>query len=257
MINEMHKQKSEQVEQYWNERASQFDKLDWANDDLLLMAMAERIPEKEGVRILDVGTGTGKVLKGLSSLLPKAEFVGIDICADMLSHIDERYGFTLYQGDVYDMCNMQDNYFDVVTARMMFHHLDDIGQAMREISRVLLPGGRLIICEGVPPREDIREWYTEMFKYKEERNTLTRDDLRMIMVENGMMDVALHDVVLGNMSIQNWLKNASLSMAANRVIIQMHHNAPEYIKKAYNMRFLDDDILMDWTFSVVAGKKRE
>ena len=48
---------------------------------------------------------------------------------------------------------------------------------MDNIFRILNKGGIFVICEGSPPTIRTIKWYTEMFRYKEDRKTLTEVDL--------------------------------------------------------------------------------
>ena len=57
------------------------------------------------------------------------------------------------------------------------------------------------------------------------------------------------------MSMNNWLENSGLPFRNIDIIKRMHYDCDNLVKKAYNMKFVDEDILMEWKFSVVAGIK--
>lgn len=257
-MNREAREKSVYVDHYWDSRAHAFDNLSWVNDDILLSAIISSVGTKlPSVKILDIGTGTGKLLKGFHACFPGSDLTGIDICPTMLSKIDPGYGFRLLQRDVCDMWDVKSDMYDVVTARMVFHHLLEPHVALAEIHRVLRPGGTCIICEGIPPHESVCEWYTEMFKYKEDRITLTASDIESFFSETEYDNISTKIVTLKDMSILNWLKNASLDEDANRTIFKMHQDAPQHVKDAYNMKEENGDICMDWKFAIVRGVKQE
>ena len=91
-------------------------------------------------RILDVGCGTGGNLKLLSQF-GNAE--GVDISADALAFCRER-GLEVKAGAAEDL-PYEDATFDLVTALDVVEHLDDDVAGLREMRRVLRPGGRLLI----------------------------------------------------------------------------------------------------------------
>ena len=91
-------------------------------------------------RILDVGCGTGGNLKLLSQF-GNAE--GVDISTDALAFCRER-GLEVKAGAAEDL-PYEDANFDLVTALDVVEHLDDDVAGLREMRRVLRPGGRLLI----------------------------------------------------------------------------------------------------------------
>jgi ubiquinone/menaquinone biosynthesis C-methylase UbiE/DNA-binding HxlR family transcriptional regulator len=103
--------------------------------------------------LLDVGTGTGRLLTLLSDRFDRA--VGVDASHDMLtaarSELD-RAGLgraRVQQGDVHALGLPRDA-FDVATIHQVLHYLDDPGSAVREAARTLRPGGRLLVVDFAP-----------------------------------------------------------------------------------------------------------
>ena len=84
-------------------------------------------------RILDVGCGTGFV----SQLYPNFDITGIDISDGML----ERNPYKWIKAAA-EAIPFGDNHFDFVVCRSLLHHLDDPAIGLREMVRVLKPGGK-------------------------------------------------------------------------------------------------------------------
>lgn len=107
--------------------------------------------------LLDLGTGTGRMLELLGPLAGRA--VGIDQSPQMLSVARvriERAGLRhvqLRQGDLYAVPAAGDSY-DLVVMHQVLHYLDDPLRAIREAARVLRPGGRLLIADFAPHEEE-------------------------------------------------------------------------------------------------------
>lgn len=116
--------------------------------------------------MLDVGTGTGRLLELFAPLYVRG--VGVDINREMLAvaraNLDHA-GVThaqVRQGDVYAL-PVEREAFDLVTIHQVLHHLDDPAGAIREAARTLRPGGRLLIVDFAPHgHEFLREEHAHL-----------------------------------------------------------------------------------------------
>jgi ubiquinone/menaquinone biosynthesis C-methylase UbiE/DNA-binding transcriptional ArsR family regulator len=103
--------------------------------------------------LLDIGTGTGRVIELLDGRFARA--VGIDQSHDMLAiartQLDRARigGVQVRHGDIHAL-NLPRGSFDVVTIHQVLHYLDDPVRAIREAARVLRPGGRLLVIDLAP-----------------------------------------------------------------------------------------------------------
>lgn len=100
-------------------------------------------------RVLDAGCGSGAWLFPLADRLSQngGSIVGVDLSEGMLSNIANeakmRPNIELHIGDVQNLL-FPDDSFDFVMANFMLYHVPDINQAIRELKRVLKPGGKLM-----------------------------------------------------------------------------------------------------------------
>jgi SAM-dependent methyltransferase len=92
-------------------------------------------------RILDVGCGTGTMLSHLASF-GKAQ--GVDIDEEAVGYCLERGLTDVRLGEAAKL-PFDDGSFDLVTALDVVEHLDDDVGALREMRRVLRPGGRILV----------------------------------------------------------------------------------------------------------------
>jgi len=111
-----------------------------------LVSSLDEVPR----RVLDVGCGTGLLLRMLAERLPGAEkLVGIDAAAGMISvasskETEPRIG--LSTGVAEDL-PFPDSTFDLVVSTTSFDHWQDQGAGLGECARVLAPSGHLILTD--------------------------------------------------------------------------------------------------------------
>lgn len=94
-----------------------------------------------GRDVLEAGCGTGLILRALSEKARRA--VGVDLSAGMLSHARKR-GLDVVQGSITDL-PFADASFDVACSFKVLAHVQDIERAVAEMSRVVRPGGHLLL----------------------------------------------------------------------------------------------------------------
>ncbi len=107
-----------------------------------------RMDLRPGDRILDVACGTGALLQAIRHADPEARLSGTDLSAEMLAVARRRLGATadLRPGRA-DALPFDDGAFDVVVSTNAFHFFPRPEAALREMWRVLRPGGRLVVTD--------------------------------------------------------------------------------------------------------------
>jgi len=97
-----------------------------------------------GKRVLDVGCGKGRFARILHERYPGAETWGLDISEEMLKFVPP--GIHTRAGSM-TMLPFEDGYFDAAYATESLEHAVEIDTAVREICRVVKPGGRIVIID--------------------------------------------------------------------------------------------------------------
>ena len=122
-------------------------------------AMAGLIGEGDLGALIDIGTGTGRMLELFGDRAESA--LGIDRSSEMLrlarAKLHGRANTELRQADLYAL-PMGDGAADVAILHHVLHFAQQPGAAIAEAARVLGPGGRLLIADFAPhDREELRQ----------------------------------------------------------------------------------------------------
>jgi demethylmenaquinone methyltransferase / 2-methoxy-6-polyprenyl-1,4-benzoquinol methylase len=115
--------------------------------------MVSRVPDS-AARVLDVATGTGAVAIELVRAAPGRSVVGIDQSAEMLAVARERsrgLPIELVHGRA-ESLPFADGEFDALTFTYLLRYVDDPLATMRELARVVRPGGAVAMLEFDVPR---------------------------------------------------------------------------------------------------------
>ncbi|MFK7991599.1 MAG: class I SAM-dependent methyltransferase [Sandaracinaceae bacterium] len=122
----------------------------WRQDYLQLLST--RLGFSDARTVLDVGCGAGHWGHRLSTLLgPEARITGVDHEAGFLDAARERAkqrpSTFDYRVATAEALPFEDDHFDLVTCQTVLMHVPDARAALREMVRVLRPGGLLLACE--------------------------------------------------------------------------------------------------------------
>ncbi len=107
---------------------------------------------KSGDKILDCATGTGDLAIAFALKTgPNSEIVGTDFCSEMLDEapakaIASKVAIRFSVADAMDL-PFPDNYFDIASISFGIRNVADPLKALSEMSRVVKPGGRVMVLE--------------------------------------------------------------------------------------------------------------
>jgi ubiquinone/menaquinone biosynthesis C-methylase UbiE len=126
--------------------------------------------------ILDVGSGAGQILGHLLKRThPETRLVAFDLSHQMLRRARTRLGSdrpSYVTGDLTQL-PFADASFDCITCGWVIEHLPDPRPGLRELSRVLLPGGRLLLLateDTLPGMVVSRTWKCRTYNRRELRS---------------------------------------------------------------------------------------
>jgi ubiquinone/menaquinone biosynthesis methyltransferase len=111
--------------------------------------LIERAAPRDGDVYLDVATGTGLVARELRAR-SACRVVGIDLTREMLAAADRSDGIRFVQGRA-EQLPFPDARFDGLTVTYLLRYVDDPAATLRELARVVRPGGRIAMLEFARP----------------------------------------------------------------------------------------------------------
>ena len=157
-------EESFRVDSYYNKQT---------RDDSHLQRIIEHLQVKEGMKILDLGTGTGYLSFPLAEMHRQAEVVGLDIVEKTLEENQRKAAeeglsnlrFVSYDGIKFPFV---DESFDIIITRYALHHFPTIEKSFQEISRVLKKEGVFFLSDPAPNDNDTERFVDEYMQMKKD-----------------------------------------------------------------------------------------
>lgn len=142
-------------------------------DDMHLELILRCIQVEPGMKILDLGTGSGYLAFPFAEKYKQVEVVGLDIVEKTLEENQRKaeldginnLRFVSYDGMDFPF---DDNSFDIVISRYALHHFPAIHDTFREISRVLKKNGIFFLSDPTPNDDDIERFVDEYMQMKKD-----------------------------------------------------------------------------------------
>jgi demethylmenaquinone methyltransferase/2-methoxy-6-polyprenyl-1,4-benzoquinol methylase len=129
--------------------------------DVRWRRLAAEAAVRKGDRVLDAACGTGDL--AIADVKAGAGRVtGLDFSEKMLERAKKKAALDWIQGDMLAL-PFADETFDAATVGFGVRNVEDLALGLRELRRVLRPGGRLAILEITQPRGALRPFYSLWF----------------------------------------------------------------------------------------------
>ena len=199
-----------QAAAYFAARAADWDQIRvlHAPEERVEAALAAMIGDKPFRNLLDLGTGTGRMLELLAPRAARA--VGVDQSAAMLALARAHIGqaglrqVSLRQGDIYAP-PVESNSYDLVIIHQVLHFLDDPARALAEAARALAPGGRLAVVDF-----DAHDQEFLRFEFAHRRLGFAVDEVEGYLAEVGLSGIRAERVPpvkgeAGKLTVMLWI----------------------------------------------------
>jgi ubiquinone/menaquinone biosynthesis C-methylase UbiE len=139
---------------------------------------AAEFQNSAGLNVLEVGCGLGT--DGAQFAKAGANYTGIDLTDAAVELARKRFELFDLRGNFQaadaEKLPFEDQSFDLVYSHGVLHHTPDTRQAIREIHRVLVPGGRAVVML----------YHRDSYNYRVNINMLRRAGARLLKTDNGV-----------------------------------------------------------------------
>ncbi|MEK9656388.1 MAG: metalloregulator ArsR/SmtB family transcription factor [Halieaceae bacterium] len=178
-LQRLQKRSEARAKEYFSKVASSWDSVQklYVPEKDIETAIRDLLASRRNYRLVDMGTGTGRILEILADVA--REGIGVDESNEMLAIargklLQKRLGHCRLLKQNLCATTLPDDYAGVVTLHHVLHYLDDPAAAIAEASRLLAPDGILLIVDFAPHQiEEMREKHSHRrlgYEDKEIRN---------------------------------------------------------------------------------------
>jgi ubiquinone/menaquinone biosynthesis C-methylase UbiE len=105
----------------------------------------------EKAAILDIGCGTGRLLRKAGARWPSARLIGVDPDEEMVEIARGLASGAAFHTGLVEALPLPDGSIDVAVSTLSFHHWEGRLAGLREVARVLAPGGCFCLADIVLP----------------------------------------------------------------------------------------------------------
>ena len=127
-------------------------------DFLWRRRVARKVAAWRPRRVLDLATGSGDLALAISRRLPDVTIIGADFSPEMLAIAQAKGLRETVVADALDL-PFPDCAFDCVTVAFGLRNMADLSAALREMARVLVPQGHLLVLDFSTPRPPLLAFY--------------------------------------------------------------------------------------------------
>jgi ubiquinone/menaquinone biosynthesis C-methylase UbiE len=171
----------------WSKRYDR-SKWQWLHFDRVhRIAFSLAAPFGEPRSVLDVGCGTGRLLRAAHDRWPEARLIGVDPSEGMVEAGRNRTPAELHLAGAEDI-PLPDRSIDFAFSTIAFHHWADQARGLREVARVLRPGGAFVLIDNIGP-----DWIARRLK---DRPYLTREQRVDLWTDNGLRVTGQRRVII-------------------------------------------------------------
>lgn len=253
----MRKISEEIIKNFFRKRSPKYNKFGiWVKDLSVLDMTLEFMEINETMKLIDVGAGTGFVLKYVLNTFPNIqECVALDITLEMLDKIND----LRIMKCLHDAHNIPfpSNHFDVAVCRQSLHYMNNLNKVMQEIRRILTPKGALVIGQITPYNEKDEKYWKKIIKTRNpiRKHLLLLDDLISLLKANSFKIVRVSQIKVKE-SLEIWLKRYKISDNQINEVRKLIYTAPSIYKRIHNFRKANEDIVFKNCWSFIRAIKK-
>lgn len=206
-----------------------------------LVRLAERLFGASESKVLDMGCGAGHA--SFIAAQHAKEVVAYDLSEKMLAVVETTAAergyqhLTTHQGYA-ERLPFADAEFDVVISRYSAHHWHDVGSALREVHRVLKPGGKVIFMDVSAPGNPIMDIWLQTVEALRDTSHVkdySPGEWLALMTESGLVIQAVSQDRL-DLEFSSWIARMRTPEVMVQAIRAYQHSAPDEVQRYYALQ---------------------
>lgn len=202
-----------------------------------MVALAEPVGDEA---MLDIATGGGHVARVFAPHV--ASVTASDLTPEILAHAATAFtewglgNVTTAVADAEEL-PFDDASFDIVTCRIAPHHFPDPAAFVREVARVLRPGGRFLLVDSTVPDGDDGVFFNHFEKLRDPSHvrSLTIADWQALLEDSGFM-VGVVESFTKRHDFADWTSRSRTSENDRRELARLLVTAPESRQRLFGVR---------------------
>lgn len=228
-------------------------------DDLaVLVRLLDPHPE---MLALDEATGAGFTAAAVAPLVRAV--VALDIAPEMLARTRELAAERRLDNVLPILADVEalpfaDGSFDAVTCRIAPHHFLDVPRALREVARVLRPGGRFVVVDNLAPSEPALDRFIntlDALRDPTHVRAYTVEEWMDLLPGAGLRPTAW-EVRRKRQPVEEWLARAGADLETAAAVRERLLRAPEAARTAFAIEVADGAPVVFTVETLVARAER-
>lgn len=219
-----------------------------------LQRLGERLSHFSHASVLDMGCGAGHasfVAAGQVKQVTAYDLSGQMLEVVAAAAVEKGFNNIVTRQGYAEKLPFAGAIFDVVITRYSAHHWHDVGQALREIARVLKPGGVLIVMDVLSPGHPLRDIWLQTVEALRDtshvRNYSSGEWLSMVN-EAGLITDSLHTDRL-TLEFSSWVARMRTPAVLCEAIRLYQQSASQEVKQYFELQedgsFTGDNVMLE------------
>jgi ubiquinone/menaquinone biosynthesis C-methylase UbiE len=218
-----------------------------------------------GLRVLDVGTGNGRLALMMAEEGAR-EVVGVDISPAMLEvaeYLRISNGSSSARRVSYRLAAAQrvpfrGEGFDAITCRLVLHHIHKPEEILREIMRLLRPGGTLILADLLAADDPVKRATQNTIEARRNPShvaALSADQYRRLVTSAGLT-IETDAVAVFERELEDWLSDLQSEPANRTMVREMIEAGLETDATGFKVRRQGNKLIFDQRMFYIKAVKR-
>ncbi|MBU1326597.1 class I SAM-dependent methyltransferase [Patescibacteria group bacterium] len=235
--------------------------------DLIKQSSGLLTADTRNLLVADIMSGPGGVGLALLKEHPQHSYYFFDLARRQLEKINNPNSSTVkVQADA-RLIPVADNMFDLEVARYAVKDLtkEDQPKALLEIFRTLKPGGNFTLADMVAPSVETKYWLNMQHAKKQEFSGrdpsregichIPTEDEWIVLLRNVGFDVSVIGRHVSCVTTSDWVKGKQVTAGQLQELNTIILEAPESIRRTFNIREEDSRVRIDYPIIVIKGIK--